>query len=153
MILPGHLNHLLEIIPLDEILLVDLRSPSDYERSHVYGAINLRAPASFVRRASLEMVEKTLADGQSREIFKKWATSRCIVFYDRQIEYTWECPTGEALIQKFRSMGWKGQGFILKGHYREFSASFDKYIGGQRMTTSAKNHLEGIEEKTLQKKV
>lgn len=153
MILPGHLNNLLEIVSLHEMLLIDLRSPSDYERSHIHGAINFRAPASFVRRASLEMIERTLPDEPSRETFRHWDTSRCIVFYDRHVEYSWECPTGEALIQKLRGKTWKGQGFILKGHYREFSASFDKYIGGQVITGSARKYLESLQERSLRPEV
>ncbi|KAK6067324.1 hypothetical protein SCUP234_11699 [Seiridium cupressi] len=150
MILPGNLNNLLEIVPFDQILLIDLRSPSDHDRSHIHDSINFRAPASFVQRAPFEMIEKTLTDEASHETFKKCYTCRCVVFYDRHIEYTWECPTAEALIQKFRSKGWSGQGFILKGHYREFSDSFDKYIGGHRMTSSARKYLESLQENSHQ---
>ncbi|KAK9414161.1 hypothetical protein SUNI508_02260 [Seiridium unicorne] len=151
MILPGNLNNLLEIVPFDQILLIDLRSPSDHDRSHIHDSINFRVPASFVQRAPFEMIEKTLTDEASRETFKKCYTCRCVVFYDRHIEYTWECPTAEALIQKFRSKGWSGQGFILKGHYREFSDSFDKYIGGHKMTSSARKYLESLQENSHQK--
>lgn len=153
MILPGHLHNLLEIVLPEKILLIDLRSPLEYERSHIHGSINFRVPASFVQNASLEMVEKTLADDSSREIFNRWYTCNCVVFYDRHVEYSWECPTAEALIQKFRSKRWHGQGFILKGHYREFSDSFEKYIGGQKMTSNAKKYLESLQDKSHQKKV
>jgi hypothetical protein len=153
MILPGHLNKLLEILSSQQILLVDLRAPADYEMSHIHDAINFRAPASFVQRASFEMIEKALGDESSRATFNHWHTSKCVVFYDRVVEYTWECPAAESLFQKFRSKGWDGQGFILKGHYREFSDSFDKYIGGQKMKENAKKYLESLQERPPQKRV
>ncbi|KAK0748567.1 hypothetical protein B0T21DRAFT_277822 [Apiosordaria backusii] len=144
MILPGHLNRLLEIYPSKGILLVDLRSSTDFERSHIHDALNLRAPLSFVSHTSLEMIEDTFMDDQSRRSFSKWSACRCVVFYDRILEFPWECPIASALYQKFKSKGWTGQCFILKGHYREFSASFDKYISGSKMTQEAKEYLDSL---------
>lgn len=144
MILPGHLNRLLEIHPSKGVLLVDLRSSTDFERSHIHDAINLRAPLSFVEHTSLEMIEDTFMDDQSRRSFSKWSQFKAIVFYDRVIEFDWECPVAEALFAKFRRKGWQGQCFILKGHYREFSASFDKHISGAKMTSEAKEYLDGL---------
>ncbi|ORY69854.1 uncharacterized protein BCR38DRAFT_420262 [Pseudomassariella vexata] len=152
MILPGHLNTLLEIFPIGRVLLVDLRSQENYERSHIHGSINFRAPATFVQRASLAMLEKALADEASRKAFNQWYTSECVVFYDRHVEFAWECPTAEALYHKFKGKGWNRHGFILKGHYREFSESFDRYIGGQRMSENAKKCFESLTERSLEKK-
>jgi hypothetical protein len=144
MILPGHLNRLLEIYPSKGILLVDLRSSTDFERSHIHDAINLRAPMSFIEHTSLEMIEDTFMDDQSRRSFSKWSQCKAIVFYDRVIEFDWECPVAEALYSKFKQRGWQGQGFILKGHYREFSTSFDKHISGAKMTSEAKEYLDSL---------
>ncbi|KAI2630882.1 hypothetical protein GGR54DRAFT_627962 [Hypoxylon sp. NC1633] len=146
MILPGHLNRLLEIFPTGQVVILDLRSPSEYEQSHIHGAINFRAPASFVARASMEMIDKALPDEASRSSFNKWYTSKCVVFYDKIAEYTWETPTADALFQKFKSKGWAGQCFVLKGHYREFSHSFDKYIVGANTTSNAKEYLASLQD-------
>ncbi|KAK0710922.1 hypothetical protein B0H67DRAFT_268862 [Lasiosphaeris hirsuta] len=148
MILPGHLNTLLEIYPSKSILIVDLRSPIDFERSHLHEAINLRAPLSFVQNTSLEMIEDTFMDDESRRSFNHWSQYRCVVFYDRVVEFDWECPVADALYDKFRRKGWPGQCFILKGHYREFSASFDKYISGSKMSKEAKEYLDGLRQKS-----
>ncbi|OTA66611.1 hypothetical protein K449DRAFT_430924 [Hypoxylon sp. EC38] len=145
MILPGHLNRLLEIFPTGQIVTIDLRSPFEFEQSHIYGAINFRAPASFVTRATMEMIERALPDETSRNSFNKWYTSKCVVFYDKVVEYTWEAPVADALFQKFKSKGWTGQCFVLKGHYREFSHSFDKYIVGANTTENAKEYLASLE--------
>ncbi|KAI1758551.1 hypothetical protein GGR53DRAFT_524582 [Hypoxylon sp. FL1150] len=146
MILPGHLNKLLEIFPTGQIVMIDLRSPAEYVQSHIHGAINFRAPAKFVSHASMEMIEKALPDEASRSSFNKWYTSKCVVFYDKVVEYTWEAPTADALFQKFKSKGWTGQCFVLKGHYREFSHSFDKYIIGTSTTNNAKQYLASLQD-------
>lgn len=148
MILPGHLNNLLEIYPSKNVLIVDLRSATDFEKSHIHDAVNLRAPLSFVQNTSLEMIEDTLVDDQSRRSFSKWSQYRCVVFYDRVVEFDWECPVADALFEQFRRKGWMGQCFILKGHYREFSASFDKYISGSKMSKVAKEYLDGLRQQS-----
>ena len=144
MILAGHLQQLLEIFVPGEILLVDLRSPSDFAKSHIHGALNLRVPQSFLNIADFQMLERAFADEQSRRAFSKWHRSKCIVFYDRVIEFPWECPTAEVLLEKFKREGWAGQCFTLKGHYREFAVSFDKYIAGDRMTQEAKDFADSL---------
>lgn len=131
MILPANLNELLDILPQDGVLLFDLRTQSDYQRSHIHGAINLRAPQSFLRPASLDMVERAFVDEESRKTFANWRNARCIVFYARCLESPLECPSAQALFEKFWADGWSGQCFILKGHYREFSDSFEKHIIGK----------------------
>ncbi|KAI1640202.1 hypothetical protein F4809DRAFT_648157 [Biscogniauxia mediterranea] len=151
MILPGHLNKLLEIFPTGQIVMIDLRSEAEYERSHIHGAINFRVPASFVSKATMEMIERALPDESSRSSFNKWYTSKCVVFYDKVVEYAWEAPVVEELFQKFKSKGWTGQCFVLKGHYREFSHSFDKYIVGTNTTDNAKEYLASLQDVSWEK--
>ncbi|KAI0481552.1 hypothetical protein F4859DRAFT_529354 [Xylaria cf. heliscus] len=151
MVLPGHLNKLLEIFPTGQIVVIDLRPSTDYQRSHIHGAINFRAPASFVLRASMEMIEKALTDEASRSSFDKWYTSKCVVFYDNLVEYPWEAPVAEAFFQKFKSKHWPGQCFVLKGHYREFSQSFDKYIVGSNTTDKATEYLASLQDVSWEK--
>lgn len=144
MILPGYLHELLDIFPMKRVLVIDLRSSVLFEKSHIHEAVDLRTPLSFVQNATLEMIQDTLTDDQNRRNFARWGQSRCIVFYDRIVEFSWECPVADALYDKFQAEGWDGQCFILKGHYREFSSSFDKYIGGNRMTQEAKNYIDSL---------
>ncbi|KAI0408645.1 hypothetical protein F4802DRAFT_357852 [Xylaria palmicola] len=151
MVLPGHLNKLLEVFPTGQIVLIDLRPSIDYQRSHIHGAINFRAPASFVSRASMEMIEKALTDEASRSSFDKWYTSKCVVFYDKVVEYPWEAPVAEAFFRKFKGKHWPGQCFILKGHYREFSQSFDKYIVGPNPTDNATEYLASLQDVSWEK--
>ncbi len=147
MILPGHLNTLLEMSTPSQVLLLDLRSPTDFEKSHVYGAVNLRVPDSLVR-SHFELLDRAFTDDHSRRNFAKWNAAKCVVVYDRVVEFTWECPTAETLCDKFKGRGWEGQVYILKGHYHEFSKSFDKYITGNRMSQAAKDYIDGLRAKS-----
>ncbi|EHA50982.1 hypothetical protein MGG_06285 [Pyricularia oryzae 70-15] len=144
MILPGHLNRLLEIYP-SQVLFLDLRPPTDFQRSHIHRAANLRAPVSFLEHSTIEMIEGAFSDETSHASFSKWYSAKCVVIYDRVIEFSWECPTAEVLYDKFRSKGWTGRFFVLKGPYREFSASYEKYIVGAKTSTAANEYLESLE--------
>ncbi len=61
------------------------------------------------------------------------------------IEYPGRCAVADALFEKFRERA--GLGSVLfsgRGHYKEFSVSFDKYISGTKMTQQAKNYADGL---------
>ncbi|GKT46710.1 uncharacterized protein ColSpa_06891 [Colletotrichum spaethianum] len=144
MILPHHLNKIIEILPAGRILLIDLRPPADYEKSHIRGAINLRAPLSFVQDASFDMIERAFPDHESRQKFGEWQSASCMVLYARAVDSPGECPLADVLYDKFKSWGWRGRCFVLKGHYREFSVSYSKSIAGSKMTDEARAYAETL---------
>lgn len=152
MLLPGNLKSLLEDVPAEDVLLIDLRSPEVFNRSHIHGAFNVRAPASFISRAPLELLERAL-DEEKQHNFSKWQSSKCVVFYDRHVEFPWEAPAAGALFNKLREQLWTGQCFVLKGHYREFSTSFDKHIAGSQMTEAARDYIESLKDGSTDKQV
>ncbi|KAG5943970.1 hypothetical protein E4U53_006976 [Claviceps sorghi] len=140
-ILPAELKRLLDI-PLPGLsLLFDVRSASSYERSHVYGAINLRAPTSFLAAAPLDLIERAIPDEQGRKQLSQWKTAKCLVFYGRGLGSSWECPAAGLMAEKLRAQGWTGHCFVLRGHYREFSQSFDQYVVSAKMTPLAKDWI------------
>ncbi|KND92166.1 hypothetical protein TOPH_03229 [Tolypocladium ophioglossoides CBS 100239] len=143
MILPADLGQLLDMSLHGQVVLFDLRSPTEYQKSHIHGAINLRAPRSFLEVASLDMIERAIADEQGRNTFAQWQKARCLVFYARGLDVSWECPAARLILDKMTENGWSGRCFILKGHYREFSHSFDKYIAGTKMTHDAQAWADG----------
>ncbi|KAG8668804.1 hypothetical protein FPOAC2_08109 [Fusarium poae] len=128
MILPSNLGELLDISLPGQSIIFDLRSSMEFQKSHIKGAINFRAPQSFLRPASLDMIERVFADAQNRRTFSRWKQAIYIVFYSRGLDHPWECPSAEILFEKLSACGWRGRCFILKGHYREFSDSFSKHI-------------------------
>ncbi|CAN8096523.1 unnamed protein product [Discula destructiva] len=144
MILAGHLNALLDIFPPAQILFIDLRSPSEFQRSHIHSAVNLRVPSKFLGTLSLEVLDRTFPDEQSRRCFSRWSKTKCMVIYDRNIEAPWECPAAPDLLDMLRREGWPGRCFVLKGPFREFSLSFDKYITGDRMSKDSKKYTDGL---------
>lgn len=148
MILAGQLNDLLDILPPAQILFVDLRSPSEFQRSHIHRAVNLRLPSRFLRTTSLETLDQTFPDEQSKRSFTRWSKTKCMVIYDRNIEAPWECPTAPDLLDMLRRQGWPGRCFVLKGPFREFAMSFDKYITGDRMTKDSKKYTDGLRSAT-----
>lgn len=145
MVLPADLNRLLELSLPGNAVLFDLRPGTEYERSHIYGAINLRAPSSFLQLAPLDMIERSIPDEQGRKQLSQCWNARCIVFYSRGLEFTWECPAAGIISTKLRQNGWTGQSFILRGHFREFSQTFDKYIVGLKMTQNAKDWMRSTQ--------
>lgn len=151
MVLPSHLSELLELTLPEQVLLIDLRSPTEYERSHIHGAANLRAPSSFLREAPLEAIEAAFADNRSRRTFQGWQAARCIFFYARALESPRECPTAEILSERLAARGWSGDIYLLKGHYREFSASFGRHIGGARMSDEGKEYVDSLRKRSASK--
>jgi len=152
MILPGHLNTLLSIFPPNHVLVVDLRSPTEFERSHIHGAVNLRVPASFVGH-NFDMLGSAFTDDYSRRNFARWRDAKCIVFYDKRIDFSWECPTADVFYEHLRRRGWTGQCYTPKGLYREFALSFLKYIAGNKMTQEAKEYVDSLRERSAASQV
>ncbi|KAL7795778.1 hypothetical protein V8C37DRAFT_373404 [Trichoderma ceciliae] len=128
LILPADLSRLLEISAPGQTLVFDIRPQSEYQRSHIRGAINLRVPQNFIKDASLEMIGRTISEEHGHDAFSKWKEARCMVFYSRGLESAWECPSAASILYKLSESGWTGRSFALKGHYREFSASFGQYV-------------------------
>ncbi|OHE94563.1 hypothetical protein CORC01_10091 [Colletotrichum orchidophilum] len=142
MILPHHLHRIIEVLPPSGILMIDLRPPTDFERSHIKGAVNLRAPLNFIQEASFDMIERAFSDQNSRQVFGEWQSATCLVIYDRVIDSSWECPLADVLYNKFRTWGWPGRCFVLKGHYKEFSASYRTSITGSKVPGEARQQQQ-----------
>ncbi|KAL6871890.1 hypothetical protein J3F83DRAFT_732992 [Trichoderma novae-zelandiae] len=137
LILPADLSKLLEISLPGQTLIFDIRPPSEYQRSHIRDAVNLRVPQNFIKDASPEMIGRTISEEHGRDAFSRWKEARCMVFYSRGLESAWECPSATSLLHKLSESGWTGRSFVLKGHYREFSASFGQYIVDSRKSLEA----------------
>ncbi|OAQ87146.1 Rhodanese-like protein [Purpureocillium lilacinum] len=100
-------------------------------------------PPSFLEIAPLDLIERAFPQEHGQEASLKWRDARCLVFYARGLEWPWECPAARIILEKLNADNWSGKCFILKGHYREFSQSFDQYIVGTTMTDGAKAWIQG----------
>lgn len=132
LILPTALAELLELSLPGQLLQFDLRSTNEFSRSHVHGSLNLRAPLKFLQIAPLEIIERCFTDEASRRAFASRQRCGCLVFYYKGIDSQAACPAATVLVNKLRQTGWLGECFILKGSFKEFSVSFEKYITGSK---------------------
>ena len=126
MILPADLNRLLELSLPGHVLMFDMRTSKDFGRSHILDAIHFRVPQSYLNPAPLDLIEAVLPDGAKKA--PEWIRAKCMVFYSRSFESSFECPAAEIMAAKLRKEGWLGRAFILRGHYREFSHTFNNYV-------------------------
>ncbi|VZH96889.1 unnamed protein product [Fusarium fujikuroi] len=90
MILPANLSELLDISLPGQSLLLDLRSSTEFQRSHIRGAIHLRAPQSFLRPASLDMIERAFPDAQSRRKFEMARLPKQKPLFMSQVIRNWQ---------------------------------------------------------------
>lgn len=49
-----------------------LAGNGNVEKSHVFGALNFRVPRSFLKVASVDMMERSIAEKQGRNTFSQW---------------------------------------------------------------------------------
>lgn len=138
MILPAALFELLDMSLPGQILMFDLRSAYEFDRSHIHGALNLRAPMSFLQIAPLEVIERCFDDEDSRKAFAARLQYKCLLFYSKGVDSPTACPSAGVILHKLRENGWFGDCFILKGNFREFSVSFDKFIVGPKAAPDAR---------------
>ncbi|KAJ2906221.1 Rhodanese-like protein [Zalerion maritima] len=148
MILPGNLSKLLSFLPLSQLLIIDVRNPPQYQKAHIYSAINLRVPARVLNVATKDMMMNSLHNDDERRIFGKWRQTKCVLFYDRKAEYSWEVPQAETLTRWWRSHdpAWAGRAFILKGPYKEVELNHEKYIVKAEMSDEARAWVKSVEE-------
>ncbi|RYO84543.1 hypothetical protein DL766_004503 [Monosporascus sp. MC13-8B] len=149
-------NHRAPSIEISRTVSCDMRPPSPpqelmFEDSSSAG--RYAGPQEIIGSEPSEdvphvMISLALEDDQRLNIndWEHWLQS--IPAIAKHVEFAWEAPTAEALYRKFRAKGWAGQCFVLKGHYREFSESFDKYIVGIKMTDNARTYLLSLRENT-----
>jgi hypothetical protein len=141
MILPAHFNELLDVLPQNEVVILDLRSRSLYERSHVHNAASMRLPVVFIEHSTLDAIRRAIEPPSSRRAFTALPTARALVFYDHVLEVPQQCPAALALHARLRAEGWTGEAFVLKGHFKEFADNFDRCIESSNMTQSAVEFL------------
>ncbi|KAG5665112.1 hypothetical protein KAF25_009237, partial [Fusarium avenaceum] len=125
MILPANLSELLDISLPGQTLILDLRSSTEFQRSHVMGAIHLRAPQSFLRPASLDMIERAFTDAESKSIFTLAASKVPYLL----LSWT-RAPVGMPICRSFAGE-------------TEFSGSFGKHIYRAQDRESEKGVFKG----------
>ena len=115
----------------DSVLLLDLRVSTQYAQSHVHGALNLCIPTTLLKRPSfnVEKLAETFKEQAQRNKFESWRSSKYIVVYDNSSSQLKDAAICVNTIKKFKTEGYAGTLYIIKGGYTEFAKRFSGYVG------------------------
>ena len=129
LVTPQYVVNLMESKP-EQILLLDLRVASFYASAHIMSSLNLCIPTTLLKRPSFNVrkLANTFKDEEQKERFENWENSRYIIVYDSNSAALKDCPTCLNTINKFRSEGYSGTLYIVKGGFNEFSQRFPSYV-------------------------
>ncbi|CAK3823275.1 related to tyrosine- phosphatase non-receptor type 12 [Lecanosticta acicola] len=143
---PQHIVNLLNS-KTDEILLLDLRVATQYATSHAVGALNLCIPTTLLKRPSfnVQKLAETFKDDEQRGRFENWRNASYIIVYDGNSATLKDATICSNTIKKFRSEGFEGALYIVKGGFLEFSKRFPSYVEQGMDGSSAATDGDGPE--------
>jgi protein-tyrosine phosphatase len=133
MISAAQLRDLVERAPQSQFLLLDLRVFPQFSHSRIRGALNLCIPTTLLKRPSfnLQKLQETFTNEREKERFSQWRNARYIVVYDAFSSDKKDAISAVNTLKKFSNEGWKGNSFILRGGFVEFSKKFPQLIDHQ----------------------
>ncbi|KAG9293654.1 hypothetical protein G9A89_018991 [Geosiphon pyriformis] len=108
------------------ILLLDLRSFSNFTAGRIRGALNICIPSTLLKRCSFspEKILDTLVSDYDKDIFKNWANFENIILYDNDLNAMSENCSIFHVCKKFKKENSNAKIGWLKGGFLSFS---DKY--------------------------
>lgn len=114
----------------ENVLLLDLRVFPQYAAGRVKGALNLCIPTTLLKRPSftVQKLADTFTSEHDKNEFAKWETSAYIIVYDANSNLPQEAVMPFNVLKKFTTLGWKGQGLVIKGGFLGFSKAEPKLI-------------------------
>lgn len=130
MVTPQHVVNLMES-RVEQVLVLDLRVSTQYAKSHIKGALNLCIPTTLLKRPSfnVQKLAETFKDDEQRHKFEKWRNSTYIIVYDASSSLLKDAQICVNTIKKFRSEGYGGTLYIVKGGLEDFTRRFPSYVG------------------------
>ncbi|OQO10677.1 hypothetical protein B0A48_03976 [Cryoendolithus antarcticus] len=114
----------------EEVLILDLRVSTHFAQAHVAGALTLCIPTTLLKRPAfnVEKLAATFKDESQRAKFENWRSSKYIVVYDNSSAQLKDAMTCMNTIKKFRTEGYAGTLYIIKGGFQEFAKRFPGYV-------------------------
>ena len=114
----------------EQVLLLDLRVSTQYAKARISGALNLCIPTTLLKRPSFNVhkLADTFKDAEQRQKFERWRNSSYIIVYDASSSLLKDAQICVNTINKFRSEGYEGNLYILKGGFTGFSSRFSSYV-------------------------
>ncbi len=144
MVTAQHVVNLLES-KMEQVLLLDLRVQTYYAKSHIRGALNLCIPTTLLKRPSFNVLKLADAfkDENQRNQFEQWKSSSYIIVYDQSSEQLKDATICLNTIKKFKSEGYGGTVYIVKGGFSEFSRRFPSYVEDTVNTGNESRSVKG----------
>lgn len=129
MVAPQDIARLLRSSPQD-VLLLDLRVSPQYSQSRIIGALNLCIPTTLLKRPSynVQRLVDTFTVDSEKSKFSSWKEMRFIVVYDGSSSLLRDATSSLNTLKKFTNEGWKGNAYIVRGGFAEFSSEYPDMV-------------------------
>lgn len=129
MVAAQDIAHLLKSSP-QSVLLLDLRVSPQYSQSRIIGALNLCIPTTLLKRPSynVQRLVDTFTIESERVKFSRWKETQSIVVYDGSSSLLRDATSSLNTLKKFTNEGWKGNAFVVRGGFAEFSSEFPDMV-------------------------
>ena len=146
MVTPQHVVNLMESRN-ESVLLLDLRVQTQYAASHIHGALNLCIPTTLLKRPSfnVQKLAEAFKDDEQRHKFERWRSSSYIIVYDGSSALHKDAAVCINTIKKFRSEGYNGTLYLVKGGFADFSKRFPSYVDREGDSTPRNSSTAGVD--------
>ncbi|RFU76802.1 tyrosine phosphatase [Trichoderma arundinaceum] len=138
MITAAYLKELIETKHEDELLLLDIRSSTNYATSRIKGALNLCIPTTLLKRATYntERLAQTFQNSPAGEKFGTWRGVSWIVVYDSRSSDSRDTVAAQNMIKKFTNEGFVGETGILRGGFQGLQGTTPELIDSASTVSS-----------------
>ncbi len=126
---PEDVAKLMKAWPQD-LLLLDLRVSPQYSMSRISSALNLCIPTTLLKRPSynVQRLAETFTIEAEKSKFAHWKETRFIVVYDASSSLLRDASSSLHTLKKFANEGWKGNAYVVRGGFAEFSSKFPELV-------------------------
>lgn len=133
LILPSNLKEMLQNMPENDYLLLDVRVSTQYAQSRIRGALNLCIPTTLLKRATfnLEKLQQTLQLEEDQQKFAQWASVKYLIVYDGFSTEKRDAVSAMNMFKKFVNQGFNGNTLLLKGGFQAFATEYPAFIDYQ----------------------
>ncbi|KAL7799907.1 tyrosine phosphatase [Trichoderma ceciliae] len=141
LITAAFLKELMETEDEDSILLLDIRSSTNYATSRIKGALNLCVPTTLLKRATYntERLHQTFQNSPAGDKFGAWRDVDWIIVYDSRSSDSRDTVAAQNMIMKFTNEGYVGETGILRGGFQGLQGSLPELIDST-LTVSSKSN-------------
>lgn len=142
MISAAALKELIEKEDEENILLLDIRSSTNYAASRIRGALNLCIPTTLLKRATYntEKLQQMFQNNDAAgEKFSTWRDASWIIVYDARSSDNRDTVAAQNMIKKFTNEGFLGETGILRGGFQGLQGTNPDLIDSSSSDSSKSN--------------